>query len=110
MQTTQQSTDAAIAEAHSEKVRAIYAAAAPWRETAERGELLSFDSVQQIKDMNAATGGHFFDADSMRYFGSKVYGPVIGGRYFITSEQDRNPYGAAAWNGQRRYTVRECRN
>lgn len=68
---------------------------------------------------------HFFDADTMRSFGSRCVGtprwialpeldskppysergnPVVA---FVTSERDTRAYtGAQAWNGKRRYTVR----
>lgn len=64
--------------------------------------------------------GHFFDADTMRSFGSRVLGDLFpaagGGRtYFVTSERDRSAgnfrysdgtLSPGAWGGQRRYTVR----
>ena len=73
---------------------------------AEQGR---YYSVAGIRAANAAAGFHFFDRDSMRAFSSRVHGRLYGGRYFVTSEQDRAPYGAAAWDGERRYTVREAR-
>lgn len=44
-------------------------------------------------------GSHFFDADTMRFFGSRIGERVYGGRFFVTSEQRE-------WNTPRRYTVR----
>lgn len=44
-------------------------------------------------------GSHFFDADTMRFFGSRVGSNVYGGRFFVTSEQ-REHYTP------RTYTVR----
>lgn len=57
-----------------------------------------------IQDIKNASKGHFFDKEAMKFFGSKVYDEVYGGRYFLTSERDSGEL--AAWNGQRRYTVR----
>lgn len=52
--------------------------------------------------------GHFFDAATMRFFGSRVaeygYRGIDGAVYFVTSERDTFPAGA--WNNERRYTVR----
>jgi len=55
---------------------------------------------------------HWFDADTMRCFASRVYDtprfvthagePVIA---FISSERDRYP-GPRAWDGRRLYTIR----
>lgn len=44
----------------------------------------------------------------MRFFSSRILPTVYGGRIFVTSEQDTHEHGA--WNGERRYTVRECVN
>lgn len=63
-----------------------------------------FHTLDMLKGANARKGGHYFDRDTMRFFGRRVAPGVIAGRIFITSEQDRAPY--AAWDGQRRYTVR----
>lgn len=63
-------------------------------------------TIEAIRDANKAQGGHFFDADTKRFFRSRIghtvhQGP--GGVYFTTSEQfvpSRGPAHA------RRYTVR----
>ena len=51
-------------------------------------------------DIERVYSGHFFDADTKRFFRSRIGETVYGGRYFITSEQfdSRSP---------RLYTVRE---
>jgi hypothetical protein len=59
-----------------------------------------YTSINEIRIEAKRAGSHFFDADTMRFFGSRVLPTVYGGRYFITSEQDN--YG----NGARAYTVR----
>jgi hypothetical protein len=43
---------------------------------------------------------YFFSSDSMRFFDSKVYPGVYGGRYFVTSEKPEN--------GVRRFKIREA--
>lgn len=60
-----------------------------------------YSSVSEIKLANRRAGQHFFDADTMRFFRSRVGDKVYGGRYFITSEQfdDEAP---------RLYTIREA--
>ena len=61
-----------------------------------------------VADIRAAHDGHFFDRDTMRFFGSRIVGDrTIAGRFFITSEQDRAPYGRV-WGGARRYSIREA--
>ncbi len=47
-----------------------------------------FTSITQVKDSNEKAGLHFFDQDTMRFFGSKIHGGIIYGRYFITSEDN----------------------
>lgn len=64
-----------------------------------------FDTITAIKAANRAAGLHFFDADSMRFFRSKVESGVIGGRFFVTSEQFVTYDGVA---DVRRYTVRRA--
>lgn len=72
----------------------------------------------EILDRTKAAGGHFFDPDTMRSFGSRLLSdvfPAAGGArsYFVTSEQDRHRFAYSdgtqsrgAWDGQRRFTVR----
>lgn len=60
-----------------------------------------FASVDDVEKMNQAAGQHFFDADTMRGFKTRVLGDLHGGRYFVTSEPDF--YGR-----DRRYTVRRA--
>jgi hypothetical protein len=60
------------------------------------------------------TGSHFFDKDTMRYFGSRLLPDVYEtkfGTLFITSERDSPWYSSrgtelGAWQSTRRYTVR----
>jgi len=54
----------------------------------------------EVRQRNVSQGQHFFDADTMRFFNSRVSDILYGGRYFVTSERN---------NGfPRYYTVREA--
>ena len=57
-----------------------------------------FFTIQQIKDASRAAGLEWFDPDTMRFFRSRVSGPVIA-NMFVSSEDDR-------LGGGRRYTIR----
>lgn len=63
-------------------------------------QLGHFQNIEEVKTQNKRKGQHFFDASTMRFFGSRVGYRIYGGCYFVTSEQDN--YGG----GSRRYTVR----
>jgi len=45
------------------------------------------NTIKEAKAISKANGGHFFDAQSMRFFNSKIESELIEGRYFITSER-----------------------
>ena len=63
-----------------------------------------YKNMKEIKQANRVIGGHWFDKDTLEFFGSVVESHVFYGRFFITSERCR-------WdgdNGDRFYTVREC--
>lgn len=72
-------------------------------------------NITEVIQAVEATGSHFFNRDTMRYFNSRlcddVY-PTKFGTFFITSEKDRpftysdGTHTRGAWGGQRRYTVR----
>jgi hypothetical protein len=71
----------------------------------------TMNTIDSVISRAKFRGSHFFDKDTMRAFGSRladdVYPDRIGaGTYFMTSERDRDRGYGAAWNGQRRYTVR----
>lgn len=66
-----------------------------------------FHSIEEIKRANRAFGQHFFDADTMRFFNSRVYADLYVRKgeeqgedvtYFITSERNGD--------GPRLYMVR----
>ncbi len=63
-------------------------------------------NLTAIKNAVKASGGHWFDKDTLAFFGSKIDSqyvwPVKGGAYFVSSEKCR-------WNnGPRLYSVRFC--
>jgi len=58
-------------------------------------------TVNRIKDAVRAAGSHWFDPDTMKFFGTRVLSEVYqgpGGIYFVTSDH--------TFDRQRRYTVR----
>ncbi len=46
-----------------------------------------FKNVNEIMQANAQSGGHYFEASTMRFFRSRVLNGVHGGRFFVTSEK-----------------------
>jgi len=71
-----------------------------------------YENMIELRKKHEESGGFFFSESTMNYFASEIYRDnslrevVFWGRYFLTSEQD---YGGA-WNGQRRWTIRLCKN
>lgn len=65
-----------------------------------------FRTMDDVRLANHELGHHWFEPATLRWFGSRVGSTLYGGRFFTTSERD--PSGSA-WNGQRRYSVREVR-
>lgn len=64
--------------------------------------------IDQLIDMVKRTGSHFFDADAMRFFRSRVDAYCVAGVdgwYFVTSEQHVTTYPTYR-KDPRRYTVR----
>lgn len=59
-----------------------------------------FSSIEQVKREHTEHGGHFFDADTLRFFSSRVLPTLHGPRHnvFVTSER----FG----NDPRHYSVR----
>ena len=64
-----------------------------------------FHTVNEIKQLARDCGNHFFDAEAMRYFSSRVGSKVYGGKYFITSEQFVTYY-PDYHREPRKYTIR----
>lgn len=53
---------------------------------------INLDDIHTIGDLERAAKGHFFDADTMLFFDSKVYDGfkrTTDGLVFITSERDK---------------------
>jgi hypothetical protein len=59
---------------------------------------MTFHTIQDVRRHNCRQGFHFFDADTLSFFSSRIGGRLYGGRYFVTSEQGPN--------GIRAYTIR----
>ena len=63
-------------------------------------------TMTEIKKANDAIGNHWFEASTMRFFGSRVgsttYPAPAGGEYFVSSEQRE-------WNTPRCYTIRHAK-
>lgn len=73
-------------------------------------EIKRYRSLGEIKEANHDIGSHWFDAGTIKFWGTRFQsvptstsddGKLIDGRYFITSE----PY---AWDGPRVFTVRRA--
>lgn len=60
-----------------------------------------FKSVEEIKTVSLLSGHHWFSPSTMRFFGSKVYGDLVHGCYFISSEDNYDKTG-------RQFTLREA--
>lgn len=45
------------------------------------------DTVGDVELLNRRAGQHFFDADTKRFFASRIHEPIIAQRFFITSEK-----------------------
>jgi hypothetical protein len=67
--------------------------------------------MHEVRSHARRSGSHWFDADTMRSFGSRIPDHARigadGRAYFVSSERDTRYDGSAgAWNGERRYTLR----
>lgn len=47
----------------------------------------NYQTMAQVKRDHKASGGHFFDRSAMSFFNSKIETPLVGGKYFVTSER-----------------------
>lgn len=70
-------------------------------------------TLEEIKARHKATGGHWFDPGSLRFFSSRLSSkvfPVDGGALFISSEQNKPVLISTGWTvgGPRRYSIRFC--
>ena len=73
----------------------------------------NYKTIQDIRAAHTARGGYFFSPATIRLFSSRILSPVFPGGIFVTSERDSGVFTSngfmAAWDGERRYTVRVCR-
>jgi len=63
-----------------------------------------FNNITEVKKANKENGQHFFDRNTLAFFGSKVYPDlytVAGRQFFITSEDNFN-------RTEKGYTIREA--
>lgn len=59
-----------------------------------------FKSIAEVKAANKALGHNWFEPATMRFFGTVIETPLIGGRHFITSDK-MEP------GDEKRYAVRQ---
>lgn len=45
-----------------------------------------FETIRQIRGANRQAGHHWFDPETMEFFGTSVDNVVYGGRYFVTED------------------------
>ena len=70
--------------------------------------MLEHRDIGELERMHKQAGGHFFDADSKRFFDSRIgqnVWPGVTGWFFTTSEQFHN--WATQYHAPRLYTVRK---
>ncbi len=63
---------------------------------------MTFQSIDEVKDLNQKSGHYFFSKDTMKFFESKIETDLIGGRYFVTSES------SSFDDRDRKFTIREA--
>ncbi len=61
-----------------------------------------YHGLSGIREANRDAGFHWFDADTLRFFGSRISEASFDGRYFVTSEWDGFNHAA------RLYSIREA--
>lgn len=59
-------------------------------------EVTPFKTMDDVKAANHTIGHHWFSADTMRFFKTKIVTELIKGKYFVTSEVD--PQGTKAFS------------
>ena len=52
-------------------------------------------TVAELKRLNKQNGGCWFDPASMKFFSTRIESEILGGKYFVTSEQP--PHGPRAF-------------
>lgn len=61
----------------------------------------TYKTIADVRAANRATGNHWFNRPTMRFFNTVIHGGLRQGRYFITSESD-------IINPRRLFTIREA--
>ncbi len=69
----------------------------------EKEGTMTYANLREVLDANDAAGQHFFDADTMEFFNSKLESDLIDGRFFITSERFDS-------NTAKQYTIRAAQD
>lgn len=59
-----------------------------------------YKTLADVRQANKEIDHHFFDRNTMHFFGTKIESTLYAGRYFITSEQPPH--------GPRLFTIREA--
>jgi hypothetical protein len=67
---------------------------------------MTFRNLGEVKRANKERGGFWFSKDTLAYFDSHLESKLIGGQYFVTSEQFHGSDGS----DPRRFTIREVLN
>ena len=60
-----------------------------------------YETMDDVMAANEALGHHWFEADTMAFFKSKIETELLGGKYFISSE--KSPFRL-----KRDYTIRRA--
>ncbi len=61
-----------------------------------------YRGIDGIREANRDAGFHWFDPETLRFFGSRISESTFDGRYFVTSEWDGFDHAA------RLYSIREA--
>jgi hypothetical protein len=60
---------------------------------------MTYRNLSEVKAANKTLGHHWFDQDTIDFFGTQFHSPLLGGRFFVTSE--RAPHGPRAYSVRR---------
>lgn len=65
---------------------------------------MSFSTIAQIEEANKKIGGHWFDADSKRFFNSIAHDKIYNGNIFLSTEKNNSRYN----DDKKRYFTVRC--
>ena len=51
---------------------------------------MTYFTIEQIRNANKALGRHWFDASTLRFFSSRIAGPVISNMFVSSERLDAN--------------------